>query len=282
MTQEFLLKAQLSLAKSKEKQVYKIPFTRIYNKQGFAYIKIHEKKARKIRCAIELSKDYTNEEAGRYWREDASVYSREPIDMENELLLYKCSSPSGDLILFIKSFSVYNDVAKQYLYFAEGLREGKEGFIQPIVNVLGYSSFDILASLPGYTVYPRHAYFDSCEGKQVFLNVFDRESAKFQKVGNDPGGLLAFEKAEFFLVNYTRGEVLKFLTALDTFSINDRAFGFVSFPQIEEVNSLHEASALQNPIIKISFTLSYNLKREKEKESDKFLRYVFFIMKETK
>lgn len=302
MTREFLLKAAITEFKDKLHPVIAVPFKRVYTDEGYCYLVLDRVKAKTIECAIHFNREYTvTEEIGRLHTTSIDFSTREKISIPDMLFIYKGMEAShtndkphikkqcdftiddNDLVFFAKSFEGYNETMKQYMYSAEALTTDKRGLLEPIHDIYGYTSFDILSKLPGYSILPTYVFAeDKYKEGLIMLNIED----------STPTSMVAFdyankaykqciqESVSFNLVHISRLEVVRFIEALCQYSLDSRKFGIVgSQPKVEEFADLQESAALRGQAVKVSLQVSYSLNvSDLDKEAVKAIREVVWRM----
>lgn len=303
MTREFLLKAAITEFKDKLHPVLAVPFKRVYTDEGYCYLVLDRLKAKTIECAIHFNREYVvTEEIGRMHTTSIDFSTREKIDAPHTLFIYKnmaahydnekpkvdktritkkcnLTIDDDDLVFFAKSFDGYNETMKQFMYAAEALTTDKRGLLEPIHDVFGYTSFDILSKLPGYDILPSYVFAeDKYKEGLIMLNIED----------STPMSMVAFDYADksykqciqesvsFNLVHISRLDVTRFIEAICQYSLDSRKFGIVgSQPKVEEFADLQESAALRGQAVKVSMQISYSMNvSDLDKEEAKTIREV--------
>lgn len=302
MTREFLLKAAITEFKDLKNKVIKIPFKRVYTDEGYCYLVLDRLNAVEIECALHINTEYViTEEIGQLHTISLDFSTREKFDIPNTLFVYKgmdanpkesyigkdkCefSVNDDDLIFFAKSYEGYNETMKQYMYSAEGLTIDKKGLLEPIHDVYGYSSFDIISQMPNYEILPMYANIETrIKQGVILLSVQDAEPMSmmgYSRVDKAYKQSL-FENIEINLVHKSRYEVAKFLDELAQYSLSSKKFGFASTPAITEFPDLQEAAALRGQAVKIALRISYARDINEISKADKLIREVVWKMSDT-
>lgn len=298
MTREFLLKAAITEFQDKLHPVIAVPFKRVYTDEGYCYLVLDRLKAKTIDCAIHFNREYVvTEEIGRMHTTSIDFSTREKVNAPHTLFIYKDmaahydnSKPKvkkkcdltiddDDLVFFAKSFDGYNETMKQFMYSAEALTTDKRGLLEPIHDVYGYTSFDILSKLPGYDILPSYVFAeDKYKEGLIMLNIED----------STPVSMVSFdytdknykqciqESVSFNLVHISRLETARFIDALCQYSLNSQKFGLVgSQPKVEEFADLQESVALRGQAVKVSLQISYSMNiADLEKDDVKTIKEV--------
>lgn len=282
MTREFLLKAAITEFKDKLHPVLAIPFKRVYTDEGYCYLILDRLKAKTIECAIHFNREYVvTEEIGRMHTSTIDFSTREKIDAPNTLFVYKNMAASytntppklksrsdftiedSDLIFFAKSFDGYNETMKQFMYSAEALTSDKRGLLEPIHDVFGYTSFDILSKLPNYNILPSYVFAEEKykeglimlnieESTPVSMVAFDKTDKKYKQCIQ--------ESVSFNLVHISRLDTARFIDALCNYSLSSQKFGIIgSQPKVEEFADLQESAALRGQAVKVSLQINYSM-----------------------
>lgn len=299
MTREFLLKAAITEFKDLKHKVIKVPFKRVYTNEGYCYLVLDRMRAKEIECALHINKEYViTEEIGRLFTTTLDFSTREKIDIPNTLFVYKGMDESpkpsfigkdscefsindDDLIFFAKSYEGYNDTMKQYMYSSEGLTLDKKGLLEPMHDIYGYSSFDIISQIPNYEVLPMYAYIgDKIKQGVILLSVEDAEPMSMMHYNHISKTYRqsVFENIGINLVHKSRYEVAKFLDDLAQYSLQSKKFGFASTPSITEFPDLQEAAALRGQAVKIALRVSYVRNIDEVSRADKLIREVVWKM----
>lgn len=303
MTREFLLRAGITEFRDFNNKVLSIPFKRIYTDQGYSYLVLDRVNAKEIECAIHFGREYTiTEEIGRLHTSSLDFSTREKVDIPNTLFVYKKMETSNngnvkhlkqsckdftitddDLIFFAKSYDGYNETMKQFMYSAEALTTDKRGLIEPLHDIYGYTSFDILSKLPNYDILPSYVFAEDKFAKGlILLNIESSEPLSmidFSSISKDYCQTI-FEDVSFNLIHISRKDTMKFVSDLCNYSLSSRKFGIVgSMPKIEEFPDLQEAAALRGQAVKVSLRVCYPMKMsDLDKIDDKQIKEVVWKM----
>lgn len=301
MTREFLLKAAITEFRDLEHKVISVPFKRIYTDEGYCYLVLDRLNAKEITCAIHINREYVvTEEIGRLHTTTIDFSTREKIDIPNTLFIYKgmdapkdekrstksncdISISDSDLIFFAKSFDGYNETMKQYMYSSEALTIDKKGLLEPLHDVYGYTSFDILSKIPNYKILPSYAYIeDDIHDGVIILNIDSAEPISMLGYHSSSKSYkqTIYEDISFNLVHISRIESARFVDALCNYSLESKQFGVCSTPKIEEFADLQESVALRGQAVKVSLRISYCRDISEIEKATRLIREVVWRMDE--
>ena len=318
MTREFLLKASITEFKDNEKKVIAIPFKRVYTPQGYSYLILDRLQAKEVYCAIHINREYVvTEEIGRLYTTSIDFSTREKFDIESTLFIYKgiegktlatsnkdntsntsnTSNPDNtnsnecildsltikdnDLIFFAKSFDGYNASMKQYMYAGFALTIDKKNLLEPLNDVYGYSSFDILSNMPNYDILPAYAYIENkIHNGVIILNIESNEPISMPHHDFKSFKQVVYEDISFNLIHLNRLEVAKFIEALYDYSQTSNLFGVCSSVKIDEFADLQEEAALRGQAVKVSLRISYCMNVEYDKASNYIKEVVWRVYDE--
>lgn len=293
MTREYLLKQSIKEFQDYSNKALLVPMTRVINKQGFTYLVLDKEKARELSCAIHFNREYTiTEEIGRlHTTSNIDLSTREPLDIQNSLLIYKnkdtinkrsdtaTKNEPVDMYIFAKSFDGYNETMKQYMYSCEALTCDKEGTLHELHDVYGHSSFDVLSELENHIVLPFYADVEPFVDKCAILRIdpSSQETLSMRRLVDGRYKQLMKDSVQFTLLHYSRYEAMQFLRDLENLSLTKQKFGFASTPRVSEFEDLHEASALRGMAIKIEVDISYCLNVESN-DTEKRIAKAYFTL----
>lgn len=284
MTRDFLLNQAISEFKDKETRVLKVPFKRVLNAQGFTFLEIDYTKQKEISSAIHIARDYALQEGGgRLHSTKIDLSTREPLDINNDLIIYKGkdfkASEPYDLFIFAKSFSGYNETMRNYMYLGEALLLDRVSALSEISDTWGFSSFDIFAQMPKHTILPHYENVEPyLDIKFILLKINTQEAQTLAKGERDMQGAIMQDNITFTLNNYTRKDTLDFLQDLENFSLDSGLFGYISLPQVSELENLQSAPNLRAFGNKITMDIQYFINSERDYSADLYIKKALYKM----
>lgn len=252
-----LLEASTQSISDKENAVKLCPYKRINTKQGYSFITLHRRKAKKISASIELDVDWDrDEDLGFLKKVNCSINTQEKIK-GNYCILYQ------DVIIFVSEFTSYTESMKQYQY--KGMAVGIDKM--PLIDSLndnetfGYSCLDLVCQMDNYNILPEFLALELDLLQQGIFLVKVEDSESVDMITQTNGKLEQIKKDNINIrcINSSRTDVMKFIVNLLEFGKQYDLFGLIGDYQITEINNYDNYSNLRGIRYNISITLCYNI-----------------------
>lgn len=272
-------------------KVWLYPCQRFYTKQGFSYLVLDKENRKSISCAIHYGREFVvTEEIGRIHTTNIDLSTNEAIDIQNSVLVYEnadiqsilssgvTSAQKRDMYIFLKSFEGFNETFSFYAYNGEALTCDKDSALHEISGVYGWSVFDKLQDLEGYTILPFFANAESTTDKAIFCKIQDQQSLSML---DNTRGTLMRDSVKFTMLHYTRQECLKFIDTMQNACANKMVdFGIMSNISVKELDDLQESAGLRGLANSIECDLSYLLKPIDSSELEsRNMKKIYFTLK---
>lgn len=269
-----LLEVSTQRISDKNNEVKLCPYTRLETKQGYNFVSLNRRKAKKISASIEVEAIWEHDEDIGYLRTvKCRINTLEKLK-GNYCILYQ------DLVLFVNDFSSYTESMGQYQYNAKAVEIDK----LPLIDYLnpndkyGYSSLELVSSLDKYNVIPEYvALSDEFMKQGVYLVKVD-DTRSISMLRQMPDGFIYQTRQDTLLfrcVNVTRDNVIKFIVDLLEFGQNEGLYGLIGDYNVREINNYDDFSNLRGIRYEVNITICYNISSLEEIKQKQISQILF-------